>query len=423
MFWQTKKNTMLRFAIILLQFCTTQIWHSKLCAPLRTVLRCCFTFGKYHHRDFSMQDWTHLLCKNTKYAICKVNVEKIGVGASLSTYKCHLEYDKQNELPKRVILKHVDQTGPFMYQLLSMIQSSAVRECGFYRLLMQYPREQLTTVQAQEFALDVPTIYHVEFNWWTHDYLIVMEDVSLRQGYEFFTTQQGASKEVYQIVTSAIAKFQMHWLQNEACQVLIKKHMSWMDAFTPTFIDAMVGGMWRDTLPKVQSWVTPDVETKATKYLIPNFVRYRVQDGKRFLTLSHGDYRLDNMAIDVANKRIVVYDWQACGVRNGIFDMSTFLSSHLSTEDLQAGTYELLMNTYYEHVKSNFTSQDDYYAVARFTFGILPIALIVLNTAKRKEQNEADKKHNTLMDTAAKRVIQFCTYTKCLDQVQATLHL
>lgn len=81
-----------------------------------------------------------------------------------------------------------------------VLQKSFQRECSYYQLTMQYPKHELCTINEQEYALEPPLMFHVAFHWWTHDYMIIMEDLTLREGYQMLSTEKGASKEVYDVM-------------------------------------------------------------------------------------------------------------------------------------------------------------------------------------------------------------------------------
>lgn len=103
------------------------------------------------------------------------------------------------------------------------------------------------------------------------------------------------------------------------------------------------------TCPEVFSPLTAGIARRLADYITPFW--QRMSSAPR--TLTHGDYRLDNLLFPTeAGEGPVVLDWQICGKGRGSFDVGYFISQSL-TPALRRSIERDLVRTYCELLKSH----------------------------------------------------------------------
>lgn len=395
----------------------------------------------YNHNTLTCEELTSILSRKFKsVSVKKITPEPMVWGASNSTFRLHIEYNtteyqdvqsQLQQLPKSLILKEDASTSLFL-RFIFMILGTNERECNAYK----YLADSEVFEWKGEYSIVTPIVYAVRFNNWSHSYMIIMEDVSKREGFKMLSTTEGAPIQVYKIALKALAKWQVNNLTNPKIQNLLKLHHSWLDGTPILITEYYMRNMWNLVETSVKPLIQDnDLFNKITKYAIDDWINFKVNDFKQAgVMLCHADYRFDNMAINVEEKKIILFDWQITGLRTCLYDVLNMVSQ-LQKPDVDAGKVEELLLYHYTEFQNYYkeTTADEvaksevprayagnfeqYLKCFKFTSNMMYAGVIVLQSAKRRGNSEKDKKNNVLMDKGTRMAIDLAARLKSIDEL------
>jgi aminoglycoside phosphotransferase (APT) family kinase protein len=205
-------------------------------------------------------------------------------------------------------------------------------EAGFYRNIARLPA----------FPLRVPRPYLSLYDESTGASLLLLEDLGQA---EFGDNLTGCSSADAQIAVRQLGLLHAHFWETPSL-----RQWSWLRALTDE-TQAKVG-MYQAMLPRFeQRWaefLTPSLRQSARKFadVLPE---YFARNSGRPQTLTHGDFRADNLAFTATSegRSVAVFDWQVARRAPGPRDLAYFLSGSLTVEQRRA-TEEPLVKLYRE---------------------------------------------------------------------------
>jgi hypothetical protein len=171
--------------------------------------------------------------------------------------------------------------------------------------------------------------YFAAFDEQTHDFVLVLEDLShLRLADQTV----GCTVADAEVVVDAIARQHGHWWESSRFP-----SMPWLKTYaTPPFpiriADNFENG-WPEFVDLVGSDLSPALRDFGERF--PSMVQwFGDQLARPPRTLLHGDLRLDQLffAVGVDDPPVTALDWQITGMGRGAYDLAYFLSQSLPTD-------------------------------------------------------------------------------------------
>lgn len=256
-----------------------------------------------------------------------------GVGMMGTVSRIHVDYDKDGEGPRSLILKSASEA--------SMSREVAAK----FRL---YEREvNFYLGMGERLEPEVPHSYFAEYAPDTIDYAILMQDFA---GYRTGDQVIGADVEQARCAVEALARFHaQYWNRVE------DPALDWVPSTNSELVrDSMIEGCvagWDKMVELFADHLPEQLKASKSAYLsrLPALYAAMV-DGHQ--TLAHTDYRADNLLFgsQPGHQPIVILDWSAVAKSKGVQDLAYFLTQNLSDHcrtnhdtELHALYYETLV--------------------------------------------------------------------------------
>jgi aminoglycoside phosphotransferase (APT) family kinase protein len=253
-------------------------------------------------------------------------VEPIGVGVGLvcDLARLHLRYDGNGDGPATVIAKFPAalEENRFVALVLNMYG----RETRFYREL------------ACDTPLSAPACHAVEFNGDANEFVLLLEDVS---GARVVDQIVGCSRADAELAIDELAGLHARWWNHPGLESVPRL----CDSPYPEAVSAAFVAAWDPVREICDGIITPTAQALGDRFadLIPSLMG-RLSEPP--WTLSHGDYRLDNLFFsDDPTRPLVAIDWQLYDRSRGPRDLSYLLSQSMEPE-LRAGCERELVERY-----------------------------------------------------------------------------
>lgn len=253
--------------------------------------------------------------------LSQVEVETIGTGVGLvgGLYRCSLTYATESSPGPRSVIVKIRSDDP---KSLNVAKTFLLyeKEVAFYREI------------ASLTPMAVPTVYYSDFDPKNHDFVIVLEDLKSMTSASQLT---GGSEEQGRLAIRHAARLHARFWDRHQ-ETPLKGYYS---LIAPSFTMKIHVG-FHNSVAKVLDVFDQDLSPGA-KALIRAFGNnlagqyHELAQGPR--TLTHGDYRLDNMFFGPPGDReFVVIDWQTNGIGGGMADVAYFMSGSLDSDVRQA---------------------------------------------------------------------------------------
>ncbi|SVB67297.1 uncharacterized protein METZ01_LOCUS220151 [marine metagenome] len=219
-----------------------------------------------------------------------------------------IKYESQDPtLPASVIIKFASE-DQYLKHITQTFRTDQ-REIKFYEGI------------APTASLDSPRIYFSDIDEQTGDTLLVIEDlINLRQG----DSVQGCSLNDARVAIDQIARFHSSWWQNPALMELdwLPLRSNESELYHDIYPDA-----WELLKVKAGQFMTTRL-LDLGQVLRGHIGKIKTHLTKRPRTITHGDYRLDNLFFrdNVSQRPLVVFDWEYCSIGRGTFDVATFIN-------------------------------------------------------------------------------------------------
>jgi hypothetical protein len=205
------------------------------------------------------------------------------------------------------------------------------REVRFY--------EQL----APALTIRVPHCFHAEFDPATSDFVLLLEDMApSEQGDQL----AGCSVDIAASALEQIARMHIaHWGDESLAD------LPWLQQWSgpgAQMVQGMYLSVWEGFVGRYGDVL--DDEQLALGAGLGPVLAATIQANTGPFTLTHGDYRLDNMLIaaDAATdpEGVCVVDWQSPGRGPALGDVAYFLGNSLTTDDRRAAERDLVRSYY-----------------------------------------------------------------------------
>ena len=246
--------------------------------------------------------------------------EVADIGSSVGMIGAIYRLSIEGADPASVVVKlpGLNETARFTAQVLSL----NIREVGFYREL------------AVESPIRAPACHFAAVDPETHNFVLVLEDLgSLR------TVDQigGMGEADARRAATEIAAWHARWWQATTPIVERGTAVAVSDPIYPMLLPSVFTQGWDKV--RAEMSVPPSVQTAAGRWVeaLPRLLESLATPPQ---TLSHGDYRSDNMFFD-DDDRLVLIDFQVLGECTPVADLAYFVTSSLSVETASAIEGEL----------------------------------------------------------------------------------
>jgi hypothetical protein len=240
---------------------------------------------------------------------------------------------------------------------------------------------------AHEVELRTPKRYYSAMNRDTQEYILLIEDLApLTVGDQ----AKGCALAQARLAVEQIARFHATWWENPRLKA-IGEWMPAINAPVQQTAAAAYGQAWKPFLDMFGAKLTPEVRS-ACERIGENVVKIQTAFAQPPLTISHGDYRVDNLFFSEGKGalQMAVADWQISTLGRGTFDVAYLLCGGLTPELRRAHERELVKQ-YHDTLTANDVTGysydecwDDYRLGALFQFVYIVIAVGTLDAANER---------------------------------------
>ena len=268
--------------------------------------------------------------------VTEVRAERIAVGEGFlgELARLYLSYDEGNEGPQTVIAKIPTTDG-------------ALKPLGV--MLGVYERESLFYEQvASKLEIRIPEAYYNGRDSDNANYALLLEDVGYYRSGDHLA---GANLPDAISVMETAANIHARWWDSEELTA-----MEWVPPLDSP-INMGLQGLYEQSWPTVMDtyghlypdWLPPKLEE-----FIPEVSNWLISWAEQSRTLTHNDFRLDNLLFDDAETvpKVVVIDFQLVGRGDGSGDIAPFLGCNLDI-DLRRNEEISLLQKYFDVMQSN----------------------------------------------------------------------
>jgi hypothetical protein len=255
-------------------------------------------------------------------SIRSVSARSIGTGQVGDNVRFQLDWsDGPAPVPPSVVVKFPSQS-PVSRSTAVQVDTYR-REVGFYRDI-----RPLVTIRT-------PDVHHVGWDPATHDFVLVMEDLS--------ASEQGDQLSGCSVTCAESAVDEIVGLHAPTWGAVDElAHLDWLSFPSPdrtARMQALFEMTWPGFEQRYGGRLTSD-ERAIGRRLIDRYVELGAltgawADGHAAWCVTHGDYRLDNILFAAADGAppVVVVDWQTTAVGVGPADVAYFLGAGLTVDD------------------------------------------------------------------------------------------
>lgn len=190
---------------------------------------------------------------------------------------------------------------------------------SFYQRELHFYREV-----AEHIPLRTPVVHACVMDTESTEFVLVMEDLSDLRPMDQIT---GASRDDALRSAAALAQFQApHWgadLSDLESTFLPLNH-----PINQAVLPQVFGAGWERCKIEGADVLTPEVISFGNRYV--ELLPWMVDQLSTGQTLTHGDWRADNLLVDGDVPAVV--DFQICGIAAGAYDLAYFMSQSMEPE-------------------------------------------------------------------------------------------
>ena len=181
-------------------------------------------------------------------------------------------------------------------------------------------------------------VYAAEFDPATHDFVLLVEDISDRRSAD---QNIGCTVADAEVAVEQLAHLHAKWWDSDFANI------PWIKTYTvppyPQVIQAIFANSWAAAREILAEAMPDHIRDFGDRF--PALVDWFLEEASvPPFTYCHGDYRLDNLffANGADHAPLTVLDWQISFKGNGAYDLAYFISQSLSTEDRRASEKALI---------------------------------------------------------------------------------
>ncbi len=268
--------------------------------------------------------------------IVSLEIQPMGVGEGFQSDMARLvpRYSRMvGNLPKTMIAKLPTSYAPA--NAVAMMFNTYEREIRFYAEV------------AKRSPLRTPGLIYCDFDSQVKRYALILEDCSC---YTQIDQIKGLDYEMTKTIAIKLADFHARWWDSKELDAFV-----WMPKPGDAIFTAFMGFYRTCWDVAVQSpdflAALPPGGREAGLKIYEHFAWLVEQTPSNHLTISHFDFRGDNLFFDFGNKEnpVIVFDWQAANVNRGVIDLSYLLGGSISI-DLRRRTEKEILRLYHQRL-------------------------------------------------------------------------
>lgn len=240
---------------------------------------------------------------------------------------------------------------------------------------------------ADEVELRTPKRYYSAMDRDKQQYILLTEDLAPA---EVGDQAVGCNLAQARLAIESVAKFHATWWENPR----LEKIGEWMPAINAPVQQVAAGAYaqaWQPFLDMFGEGLSPAIRS-ACERIGANVVKIQTAFAQPPRTISHGDYRVDNLFFASSNGgyEFAVADWQISTLGRGTFDVAYLICGGLDPEVRRANERELVKlyhDTLVAHGVGGYSFEqcwDDYRLGALFQFVYIVIAVGTLDPANER---------------------------------------
>ncbi len=300
-----------------------------------------------------------------------VSCAPVGTGQIADSFRIRLDWASGSAtIPDSVVAKCTspDETSLASAKLLKLY----IKEVNWYREL-----EPLSTVR-------VPKCHSARINEEGDDFLLLLEDCApAEQGNQL----EGIDTEQIRGALAEAARLHAPFLNNRAA---VDKDWLQTDDEMSAMIRGLLGQFWPAFKQRYEGRLAPELFELGDEYVA------RVQEAGEepepaLVTVSHGDFRIDNMLFGGPDGRVVVLDWQTISPGHPLSDVSYLLGTSIADSKTRRDAEEGLVEYYcaqMEMLGAPIGFREAWTAYRRYACNGFAMAITASMLAKRTERGD-----------------------------------
>lgn len=259
-------------------------------------------------------------CRLAGATVVAVDATPIGTGQMCDSYRLRLVYDRPTAAPASVVAKlpSADPTS-----------RAAGKSLRNYEIEVRFYQELAPTLPVR-----APHVYHADIDVPTSSFVLLLEDLAPgRQGDQL----QGCTPAEAEVAVDELVRLHApRWNDPSLAE------LEWLHRDPETrnaFVAQLVPSLWPGFCDRYDDRLGPDVHV-AGEALFARFEAYVTADSTPW-TVTHGDYRLDNLLFG-GPAPVAVVDWQTCVHGPALADVAYFIGAGLLADDRRAHELDLV---------------------------------------------------------------------------------
>jgi aminoglycoside/choline kinase family phosphotransferase len=245
--------------------------------------------------------------------VVAVDLTPVGTGQMCDSLRMSLGYDGPTDAPATMVAKlpAADETSRATAKALGSYEN----EVRFYQEL------------ASELPMRTPAVFHADIDLDDASFTLLLEDMApARQGDQL----AGCSPELAEIAVNELVRLHAPRWNDPALA-----SMPWLHR-DPTayrqFLLMLLPNLWDGFRARYAADLGPEVHA-AGEAIFGQLEGYLLAETGAW-TITHGDYRLDNLLFDPApgGVPVAVVDWQTCAHGPPLIDVAYFIGAGLQPE-------------------------------------------------------------------------------------------
>jgi len=263
---------------------------------------------------------------NAAVRSCQAEALGEGVGFVAQLARLTVEYDDVEPGAPLSLIAKLPAAGPEGRELARLFRLYE-REVRFYKDL------------AHKVQLRAPRCYYSDIDTETNEFVLLLEDLSPAAVGDQLT---GCSAAQLDLALDELAKFHAGWWEQPGL-----RELDWMPLLNDSTIVGTILQSYQDIWPQfVERYGSrlPPARHRIAERFGKHAATIVEQLSAPQLTITHGDYRLDNMFFGSAAGQtpLSVIDWQVSARGRGAFDVGYFLTGTLEPEERRVRERDLL---------------------------------------------------------------------------------
>lgn len=300
--------------------------------------------------------------------VTDVSVTAVGTGQMAECWRLELAYDADGG-PHTVVAKL--PSGDASSRAAAVAVRAYEIEVSFYRQLLP------------GLAVHAPHCYHAEFDAASGDFVLLLADVApARQGDQL----SGCSPDEAAAAVAELPGLHAPRWGDEALTQL-----DWLYRSTPDatgFLGQLIRGLYPGFQERYGDRLSPEV-ARVSEQVVAS-IDLIAAERPRPWTVTHGDFRLDNLLFGDAGSPVHVVDWQTSALGPGVADLAYFLGGSLLPADRRAHE-EALVRDYQDRMRAlgvTLEWDDLWQQYRRSSVGGLIMAIAASMMVKRTDRGD-----------------------------------